>query len=111
MSQISTHANLEDRLVDVKPMVHYVRPAAEDEDLEQSPISEGIPATVSKAELVLMSDVDGGWSTEEDAIRLRAYHYWQERGCPVGSPELDWLRAVQEEEWLRAAQETNESVK
>jgi hypothetical protein len=24
-----------------------------------------------------------------------AYRYWQERGCPIGSPEEDWYRAEQ----------------
>src|SRR5579863_5024865 len=36
----------------------------------------------------------GGMSQEE--IALRAYRLWQERGSPVGSPEVDWLRAEQE---------------
>lgn len=30
--------------------------------------------------------------TYEQIARL-AYQYWQERGCPGGSPEEDWLRA------------------
>jgi hypothetical protein len=25
-----------------------------------------------------------------------AYRFWQERGCPTGSPEVDWLRAEKE---------------
>jgi hypothetical protein len=25
-----------------------------------------------------------------------AYQLWQERGCPIGSPEQDWYRAEQE---------------
>ena len=29
-------------------------------------------------------------------IALRAYEYWQERGCPLGTPETDWFRAEQE---------------
>jgi hypothetical protein len=29
-------------------------------------------------------------------ISLRAYQLWQERGCPIGSPEEDWLRAEEE---------------
>lgn len=29
-------------------------------------------------------------------IQARAYHLWLERGCPVGSPEVDWLRAEDE---------------
>jgi hypothetical protein len=31
-----------------------------------------------------------------EAIALRAYECWLERGCPDGSPEVDWLRAEQE---------------
>lgn len=30
--------------------------------------------------------------TYEQIARL-TYQYWQERGCPDGSPEEDWLRA------------------
>jgi len=30
--------------------------------------------------------------TTEDIARL-AYQLWEERGCPIGSPEEDWLRA------------------
>jgi hypothetical protein len=29
-------------------------------------------------------------------IALRAYEFWQERGCPLGTPEADWFRAEQE---------------
>ena len=30
------------------------------------------------------------------SIEKLAYAYWQERGCPVGSPEIDWFRAEQQ---------------
>lgn len=30
-----------------------------------------------------------------------AYEYWQRRGCPLGSPDVDWLAAEKE---LGAAQ-------
>jgi hypothetical protein len=33
--------------------------------------------------------------THEDIAKL-AYHLWEERGAPVGSPEADWERAEQE---------------
>jgi hypothetical protein len=33
------------------------------------------------------------FSTEE--ISERAYHCWHERGCPHGSPDVDWERAQQ----------------
>jgi hypothetical protein len=39
-----------------------------------------------------------GEPSAEDTLRL-AYEYWQERGCPDGSPEIDWLKA---EETFRA---------
>ena len=29
-------------------------------------------------------------------IGLRAYEFWQQRGCPLGTPETDWFRAEQE---------------
>ena len=31
-----------------------------------------------------------------DAIATRAYELWQQRGCPIGSPEIDWFHAEQE---------------
>lgn len=33
---------------------------------------------------------------DPEAIRRRAYARWQERGCPAGSAELDWLEAERE---------------
>jgi hypothetical protein len=32
-------------------------------------------------------------TSEHENIARVAYSYWQERGCPEGSPEQDWLRA------------------
>ena len=29
-------------------------------------------------------------------IALRAYFQWQERGCPEGSPEVDWFQAEEQ---------------
>jgi len=31
-----------------------------------------------------------------DDVKQRAYECWQQRGCPIGSPEVDWWRAEQE---------------
>jgi hypothetical protein len=28
-----------------------------------------------------------------DDIAALAYHLWQDRGCPMGSPEEDWYKA------------------
>ena len=33
---------------------------------------------------------------EHDQIARLAYELWQQRGCPVGSPEEDWNRALLE---------------
>jgi len=53
----------------------------------------------------------GGTAAEEDAsipfgtkaslasqaeISARAYHRWHQRGCPEGSPEVDWQEAEEE---------------
>jgi hypothetical protein len=37
-------------------------------------------------------------TTDRDEVEVReqAYSCWQERGCPVGSPDEDWLRAERE---------------
>jgi hypothetical protein len=32
----------------------------------------------------------------EQDIAAHAYRLWQGRGCPEGSPETDWFRAVEE---------------
>jgi len=31
-----------------------------------------------------------------DQIERRAYRLWEARGCPIDSPEIDWLRAEME---------------
>jgi hypothetical protein len=35
-------------------------------------------------------------STEIRTIEARAYELWIQRGCPIGSPEVDWLQAERE---------------
>jgi hypothetical protein len=32
---------------------------------------------------------------EHERIATLAYFYWQQRGCPEGSPDHDWLSAEQ----------------
>ena len=32
-------------------------------------------------------------STKGESTRERAYRLWKERGCPTGSPEVDWFKA------------------
>ena len=33
---------------------------------------------------------------DEQDIGALAFELWQARGCPVGSPEEDWFRAVEQ---------------
>jgi hypothetical protein len=35
-------------------------------------------------------------SANTNQIAPVAYEYWQRRGCPIGSPELDWLKAEED---------------
>ncbi|MBV9082299.1 MAG: DUF2934 domain-containing protein [Acidobacteriaceae bacterium] len=38
----------------------------------------------------------GGHTLDDREIAARAYRCWHERGCPEGSPEVDWERARRE---------------
>ncbi len=38
--------------------------------------------------------------SQHDEVESLAYKFWEERGAPFGTPEVDWFRA---EEELRAA--------
>lgn len=35
-------------------------------------------------------------SLAQEIIAQRAHELWIERGCPIGSPELDWFQAEAE---------------
>jgi hypothetical protein len=52
-----------------------------------------MPSTDS-ADLVASGD-DSSLYTSDD-VAAHAYRCWHERGCPDGSPEVDWHRAEQE---------------
>ena len=46
----------------------------------------------------MQSKMPGSSSSQEQAasdIAMLAYVLWQQRGCPVGSPEQDWMEAEQ----------------
>jgi hypothetical protein len=32
---------------------------------------------------------------EHERFATVAYYFWQQRGCPIGSPDEDWAHAVQ----------------
>jgi hypothetical protein len=51
----------------------------------------------------VMADQRGGMNhelpdqqAEQQELATFAYLFWQERGCPEGSPDEDWYRAVRE---------------
>jgi DUF2934 family protein len=33
---------------------------------------------------------------DQDRVSALAHEFWIQRGCPLGSPEVDWLRAEKE---------------
>jgi hypothetical protein len=35
-------------------------------------------------------------SSRQTEVAQLAYSLWQQRGCPEGSPEIDWLNAEQQ---------------
>lgn len=35
-------------------------------------------------------------SERHHIIQQAAYYLWQQRGCSIGSPEIDWFRAKEE---------------
>jgi hypothetical protein len=37
-----------------------------------------------------------GASPRNDEVQLLAFQFWQERGAPIGTPEIDWFRAEAE---------------
>ena len=40
-------------------------------------------------------EADLSKEVDRETIQRLAYRLWQERGCPVGSPEIDWFHAEQ----------------
>jgi len=42
------------------------------------------------------SQSENGNSLDSAEIAALAYHLWKARGCPEGSPEVDWLDAEQQ---------------
>ena len=58
------------------------------------------PPPLEKEAVVARSKIAVVMATPEtdnrDEIAALAYELWLERGCPLGSPEVDWFRAKEE---------------
>lgn len=54
-------------------------------------------------EAEFVSDAVASATPEFSEIAALAYQLWTDRGCPIGSPEEDWVRAEKE---LSGRQET-----
>ncbi len=64
------------------------------------------PKAVAVAASAFVSAVAEHWSdAEREEIARLAYFYWEERGRPDGSHEVDWYRAERE---VQARRTTNE---
>lgn len=42
------------------------------------------------------SQVANSSTPDIDTVATRAYELWMQRGCPIGSPEVDWFEAEAE---------------
>jgi hypothetical protein len=60
---------------------------------QQAPTS---PATVEGSGIATYPDLNSLLAAlEHERIAALAYFFWQQRGCPEGSPDDDWIRAEQ----------------
>lgn len=66
--------------------VHQRRPQMPDGKAED--VERAIPGNVIDAAEQNAAD--------PEEVRRLAYRYWEQRGCPVGTPEEDWVRAEAE---------------
>jgi len=44
----------------------------------------------------ISSEVASAMNSDSSEIAALAYQLWNDRGCPIGSPEEDWFRAEME---------------
>jgi hypothetical protein len=70
--------------------------------LERNMASQALKPPVKKAPVTdefqpqSTTETEPQSTVDQTAIAARAYELWQERGSPIGSPEADWFRAVEE---------------
>jgi hypothetical protein len=61
--------------------------------LETNPMPDKRNSPDRQPPLELIPDFLG--EDRHEFVSKLAYKFWQERGCPFGSPEVDWFRAEQ----------------
>ena len=79
----------------LSPAITNASPAA---NIASGPSGSMTPGMDTSASLAT-TDIPLQLSYEE--VAAHAYRYWEERGCPDGSPEEDWHRAENELRELR----------
>ncbi|HEX7360414.1 MAG TPA: DUF2934 domain-containing protein [Bryobacteraceae bacterium] len=73
------------------------------------PAQSGQPADVraAAANRASIPVAETRYDPTHKEIAERAYQCWNERGCPDGTPEVDWSRAEQELRGKRQAKAAN----
>ena len=71
---------------------------AEKTTTRKAPAKKAVAAKAPTAEPIALDSVatDSAMATRTptyEDVAILAEQYWQERGRPFGSPEIDWLRA------------------
>ena len=72
----------------VNTVTHKHQKASFVQPAEAQPVAEPVPA--------LGAEVKAAVAPSHEEIAVVAYHYWELRGRPFGSPEEDWFRAERE---------------
>ena len=73
-------------------------PAEKNTTTRNAPAKKAVAAKAPAAEPIALDSVatDSAVATRTptyEDVAILAEQYWQERGRPFGSPEIDWLRA------------------
>jgi hypothetical protein len=59
----------------------------------KAPTKKAAVVAASTMEPVAAAAAEAKRTPSYDEIAMLAVQFWNERGCPFGSPEVDWLRA------------------
>jgi hypothetical protein len=62
---------------------------------ERNNANPSVPLTIDPRDQAQREDAVFGTDLGDEEIATLAYELWQARGCPDGSPDEDWYRAVE----------------